>query len=148
MAGKPHLEMRVAPSIFCLESFSWQCEYGDVVLIWEINMPTAKWNHGHNLCNMILQLPKKKQNWKEGRKGRQGREKEKESVERGVEEEKRAKKKKERKLYVEIRCSWTAVALPNFFNTFVDQCLLQDLLEVEFVVFDDNGSHPEMFITL
>ena len=91
-----------------------------------------------------------KRNRVERREGKEDKEekKKKESVERGVEEEKRAKKKKERKLYVEIRCSWTAVALPNFFNTFVDQCLLQDLLEVEFVVFDDNGSHPEMFITL
>ena len=42
----------------------------------------------------------------------------------------------------------TVELLLHFFNSFVDQCLLQDLLEAEFVVLDDNGSHPEMCITL
>lgn len=90
MADKPHLEKRVALSIFCLESSSWQCEYGDAVIIWEINMPTAKWNHGHNLCNVILQIQKR--NRIERREGKKDREKKKkECRERDGGREKRRK---------------------------------------------------------
>ena len=69
-------------------------------------MPTAKWNHDHNLCNVILPIQKKKQNCKEGKKGRQG--KEKESVERGIEEEKREEKKALQGNKMQLNCCCTS----------------------------------------
>lgn len=38
-------------------------------------MPTATWNHGHNLCNVILQIQKR--NRIERREGKKDREKKK-----------------------------------------------------------------------
>ena len=53
-------------------------------------MPTAKWNHGHNLCNVILQIQKR--NRIERREGKKDREKKKkECRERDRGREKRRK---------------------------------------------------------